>query len=166
MGFCWKMSHQAVAPEMQWLLFLFSFELPITECWQNIFTAFLWFTASPLLSNSEGHGGPVAARQKPPAPPVSCLLQQGDEREDKVIMGKVRIKMDRKLPSLPMGQEQRKMMDGRLWVRYWFAKSELRVAETSSWSCSIAGSPKSKLSRAWCSWTDSKKQAWVRQASS
>ena len=60
----------------------------------------------------------MAAGQKPPAPPVSWLLQQGDEREDKVIMGKVRINMVRKLPSLPMGQEQRKMMDGRLWVRY------------------------------------------------
>lgn len=49
---------------------------------------------------------------------MSWLRQWGDEGEDKVIMGKVRINMVRKLPSLPTGQEQRKMMDERLWVRY------------------------------------------------
>lgn len=45
----------------------------------------------------------MAARQKPPAPPVRWLLRQAGEREDKVIMGKVRINMVRKLPSLPTG---------------------------------------------------------------
>jgi len=84
----------------------------------KISTTFLSFTASPLLSSSEGHCSLVAARQKPPAPPVSWLLQQGHEREDKVIVGKIRINMVRKLSSLPVGQKQRKMMDRRRWVRY------------------------------------------------
>lgn len=103
MAFVGKCLYQALAPEMQWLFFLFWFVLPSTESRQNTVTAFLWFSASPLHSTSEGHGGPMAARQKPPAPPVSWLLWQGDEREDKVIMGKVRINMVRKLPPLPRG---------------------------------------------------------------
>lgn len=58
----------------------FSFDFPITECWQNILTALLWFTASLLLSSSKGHGGPVATKQKTPVLPVSWLLQQENER--------------------------------------------------------------------------------------
>lgn len=72
----------------------------------------------------------------------------GNEGEDRVIMAKISINTVRRLPSLPMGQEQRKMKDGRLIVKCWFAKSVLSMAESFSWSLNIVYFPKSKLSRA------------------
>lgn len=59
-----------------------------------------------MLSNSEGHGGPVAARQKPPAPPVSWLLQQGYEREDNY--GESKNKYGQKLAITSYGTREEK----------------------------------------------------------